>query len=254
MENSKNNKEKNNESKKFWISSIVLLIIISVLSAIAYFVYNNNNEEKDKLILPYTELIQKINDNTVEKIEMTVGSTTVKVKLKDEEEEKTTIVPSLQAFSEYIQTKTEQGNEMEVIQKEPNVLFKIGDTIFTILPTLLMVSLIIMLFKMQGLGDKGKIYDSEEKDTEQISAASYEEKNEAYCIFVEVKRSQDVLDRYWIDTDTGLLCAAETYEEDTKVYEMTETQLRAPLEDGIVFSLPDGTILHESSSVTVPEE
>ena len=164
MENSKNNKEKNNESKKFWISSIVLLIIISVLSAIAYFVYNNNNEEKDKLILPYTELIQKINDNTVEKIEMTVGSTTVKVKLKDEEEEKTTIVPSLQAFSEYIQTKTEQGNEMEVIQKEPNVLFKIGDTIFTILPTLFMVSL-IMLFKMQGLGDKGKIYDSEEKDT-----------------------------------------------------------------------------------------
>lgn len=164
MENSKNNKEKNNESKKFWISSIVLLIIISILSAIAYFLYNNN-EEKDKLILPYTELIQKINDNTVEKIEMTVGSTTVKVKLKDEEEEKTTIVPSLQAFSEYIQTKTEQGNEMEVLQKEPNVFLKIGDTIFTILPTLLMVSLIIMLFKMQGLGDKGKIYDSEEKDT-----------------------------------------------------------------------------------------
>ena len=53
---------------------------------------------------------------------------------------------------------------------------------------------------------------------------------------------------------TPLICAAETYEEDTKVYEMTETQLRAPLEDGIVFSLPDGTILHESSSVTVPEE
>lgn len=165
MENSKNNKEKNNESKKIWISSIVLLIIISILAVIAYGVYNNLNKEKEKLILPYTELIQKINDNTVEKIEMTVGSTTVKVKIKDEEEEKTTIVPSLQAFSEYIQTKTEQGNEMEVLQKEPNVFLKIGETIFTILPTLLMISLIIMLFKMQGLGDKGKIYDSEEKDT-----------------------------------------------------------------------------------------
>lgn len=165
MENSKNNKEKNNESKKFWISSIILLVIISILALISYVLYNNLNKEKENLILPYTELIQKINDNTVEKIEMTVGSTTVKVKLKDEEEEKTTIVPSLQAFSEYIQTKTEQGNEMEVLQKEPNVFFKIGDTIFTVLPTLLMVSLIIMLFKMQGLGDKGKIYDSEEKDT-----------------------------------------------------------------------------------------
>lgn len=165
MENSNNNKEKNNGSKKFWISSIILLVIISILALISYVLYNNLNKEKENLILPYTELIQKINDNTVEKIEMTVGSTTVKVKLKDEEEEKTTIVPSLQAFSEYIQTKTEQGNEMEVLQKEPNVFFKIGDTIFTVLPTLLMVSLIIMLFKMQGLGDKGKIYDSEEKDT-----------------------------------------------------------------------------------------
>lgn len=165
MENSNNNKEKNNGSKKFWISSIILLVIISILALISYVLYNNLNKEKENLILPYTELIQKINDNTVEKIEMTVGSTTVKVKLKDEEEEKTTIVPSLQAFSEYIQTKTEQGNEMEVLQKEPNVFFKICDTIFTVLPTLLMVSLIIMLFKMQGLGDKGKIYDSEEKDT-----------------------------------------------------------------------------------------
>ena len=109
--------------------------------------------------------------------------------------------------------------------------------------------------RLAGGGRRIPTYeDVLELDTEQISAASYEEKNEAYCIFVEVKRSQDVLDRYWIDTDTGLLCAAETYEEDTKVYEMTETQLRAPLEDGIVFSLPDGTILHESSSVTVPEE
>ena len=137
MENSNKNKDNNNDSKKFWISSIILLVIIIALSIAAYLIYSSNGEEKDKLVLPYTELIQNINNNTVEKIELTTGSTTVKVKLKDEEEEKTTIVPSLQAFTEYIQTKTEQGNEMEVIQNKPNALLSIGDTIFTVLPTLL---------------------------------------------------------------------------------------------------------------------
>ena len=96
---------------------------------------------------------------------MTTGSTTVKVKLKDEEEEKTTIVPSLQAFTEYMQTKVEEGSEIELIQNEPNILLRIGDALFTLLPTLLLVALFIMLFKMQGLGDKGKVYDSEERDT-----------------------------------------------------------------------------------------
>ena len=152
MENSNKNKDNNNDSKKFWISSIILLVIIIALSIAAYLIYSSNGEEKDKLVLPYTELIQNINNNTVEKIELTTGSTTVKVKLKDEEEEKTTIVPSLQAFTEYIQTKTEQGNEMEVIQNKPNALLSIGDTIFTVLPTLLMIALIIMLFKKQYAG------------------------------------------------------------------------------------------------------
>ena len=91
-------------------------------------------------------------------------------------------------------------------------------------------------------------------DTQQITAANYEEKNGKDCIFIEVEGVQGVVDRYWIATDTGLLCAAETYEGDQKVYEMTENQFQAPLEAGTVFSLPDGTVLHESSGVTVPEE
>ena len=87
-----------------------------------------------------------------------------------------------------------------------------------------------------------------------ISDAGYEEKNGSNCIFVSVERNESVTDYYWISTDTGLLCAAETYEGGRKVYEMGETQFTAPLEEGMVFSLPDGTVLHESSAVLVPEE
>ena len=96
---------------------------------------------------------------------MTKGSTTIKVKLANEEEEKTTLVPNIQAFTEYVQNKVEQGSSIEVIQKEQNIFVRISDGIFTILPTALMAILIIMIFKMQGLGEKGKVYDSEENDT-----------------------------------------------------------------------------------------
>ena len=40
---------------------------------------------------------------------MTVGSTTVKVKLKNEEKEKKTIVPSTQAFIELIQEQVKKN-------------------------------------------------------------------------------------------------------------------------------------------------
>ena len=130
------------------------------LAVMIYFVTSNSDEKNEKEI-SYTELINEINEGNVEKIEMTVGSTTVKVKLKDVEEEKTGIIPSTQAFIELVQQKVEDGNEIELIQNPTNIFVSISTTLFSLLPTLLLVALIILFFKMQGLGDKGKVYDSE---------------------------------------------------------------------------------------------
>ena len=82
-----------------------------------------------------------------------------------------------------------------------------------------------------------------------ITEAGYEEKNGAYCIYVAVSVAENLQDRYWIDTASGLLCGAETHEGDRKVYEMVQTQFASPLEEGTVFSLPDGTVVHESSAL-----
>ena len=130
------------------------------LAVIIYFATSNSDEADEKKI-SYTELIDEINAGNVEKIEMTVGSTSIKVKLKNAQEEKSGIVPSTQAFMELIQQKYEEGNEFELIQNPTNVLVSISTTLFSLLPTLLLVALIILFFKMQGLGDKGKVYDSE---------------------------------------------------------------------------------------------
>ena len=82
-------KQKNNDTnknKQYLILGIILVLILITL-ILVYFILTNKTQENDKE-LAYTELIQEINDGNVEKIEMTVGSTTVKVKLKDVEKEK----------------------------------------------------------------------------------------------------------------------------------------------------------------------
>ena len=85
----------------------------------------------------------------------------VKVKIKDVEKEKKAIVPNTQAFIELIQEKVENGNNIELIQKQPNIFLRLSSNMFSVLPTLMLAILIILMFKMQGLGDKGKVYDSE---------------------------------------------------------------------------------------------
>ena len=62
---------------------------------------------------------------------MTVGSTTVKVKIKNEEEEKKAIVPNTEAFMELVQKKVAEGNEIELIQKPKSILAQIPTTLFS---------------------------------------------------------------------------------------------------------------------------
>ncbi len=162
MKNNDNNKKE--KTKKILVGLIVILAIIT-LSAILLAVYIKGNDKEDEKELAYTELIKEISDKNVEEIEMTVGSTTVKVKLKNQEEEKTTIVPSTEAFMELIQQKTEDGNEFKLNQKPRSVISQIAATFISLLPTFIMVALFIMIFKMQGLGEKGKVYEDTERKT-----------------------------------------------------------------------------------------
>lgn len=87
--------------------------------------------------------------------------------------------------------------------------------------------------------------------TESITAAGYEQKGDLPCIYVEVTSSvSGYLERYWVSVDSGLLVAAETTQDDKLVYRMSAlTSIQSLLtaaED--IFSLPDGTILHQISS------
>ena len=160
MESQKN--DKNNKQKYYLLFGIVGAILL--ISILGIFLMNNKEKTQEKE-LAYTNLIKEINDGNVEKVEMTVGGTAVKVKLKNKDEEKEVIVPSTQAFIELIQSKVEEGNSIELIQKEQNMIIKIFKSVMSLLPTVLLIVLFVLVWKMQGLGEKGKVYDADTKNT-----------------------------------------------------------------------------------------
>ncbi len=159
--NKNNNGKKDN---KLLISSIILIMITVFLAGIAIYVVTSKQDNDDKT-LAYTDLIKEMSYGNIEKIEMTVGSTSVKVKMKNQDEEKKAVVPNTEAFIVLVQQKVAEGNEIELIQKPKSIITKISSTLFTLLPTIIMVALFVMIFKMQGLGEKGQVYDDTERKT-----------------------------------------------------------------------------------------
>lgn len=165
--NQNNNKKPAKDNKKKVILYVIIGILIILISiALILWIKNNNKQEKTEIKedeIAYTDLIKQIDDKNVEQVTMTVGSTSIKVKLKDEEEIKKAIVPSTQAFIELIQDEVKNGNEIELIQQSTGLLSTIGEKAFALIPTILMVVLFILIIQMQGLGNRGKVYDKEEE-------------------------------------------------------------------------------------------
>ena len=69
-------------------------------------------------------------------------------------------VPSLQAFMEWLNTKIDSGEvDVEIVENSPNAFTSTLENLIAYVPTILLIVLIIMVFKMQGLGgDSGKVY------------------------------------------------------------------------------------------------
>ena len=154
----KNDNNPKKQNKKLLTSLLVLLAVLAIaVIGIIFFMENKDQKEENKLA--YTDLIREISSGNIEEVEMTTGSTTVKVKLKNEDEEKTAIVPDTEAFITLVQDKVAEGNDIKLNQKPRSIFAQIPSIIISLLPTAIMVALFVMIFKMQGLGEKGQVYD-----------------------------------------------------------------------------------------------
>ena len=163
---SKKEKNRNNEKKDKKLLILIAILIVVLIGLIgAVFYLSSNKQKDDEKTLAYTDLIKELSYGNIEKVEMRTGSTTIKVKQKNVEEEKTAIVPNVESFIGLVQTKVAEGNEIELIQKPRSIMAQIPSIIISFLPTAIMLALFIMIFKMQGLGEKGKVYDDTERKT-----------------------------------------------------------------------------------------
>jgi len=161
----KNNKDDNKKDKKILIGLTSLLVILVIAIVATTFILKNNKDKKDTE-LAYTDLIKEISEGKIEKVEMTVGSTSIKVKVKDDEKEKNSIVPNTEAFITLVQQKVAEGNQIELVQKQKNGFTQFLTILINFFPTFIMIALFVMIYKMQGLGgEKGKVYEDTERKT-----------------------------------------------------------------------------------------
>lgn len=202
----KNNSNKEKQNKKIGILVALVIVLIALIGIFGFFLMKNN-EKEEKNTLAYTELIKELSYGNIEKVEMTTGSTTVKVKVKGEEEEKTSIVPNIESFMGLVQTKVAEGNEIELIQKPKSVISQIPGTIISFLPTAIMLALFIMIFKMQGLGEKGKVYDDTERRTKIKfdDVAGLDEEKEEMIEIVEFLKKPEKFTRMGARVPKGVL-------------------------------------------------
>lgn len=164
----KQNKGKGQNNKK---RSSILLTVLGIITiiAVAFCVYLMNQNKEEHKNVAYTQLLEDIENGMVENIEMTVGSTTLKVKYVDREEEddkEKVIIPNTQAFIEYLHQKSSEGIKVNLEEKESGLLAGIKSNLLSLISTGLMIAIVIMIFKMQGLGDKGKVYDGVENKSD----------------------------------------------------------------------------------------
>ena len=177
--------DKNNKNNKSNAGTYVLIVfaIIAVAAAtvFSYFYTENKNKEME---VAYTDLIKQIDNKEINEIEMTSGNSTAKVKYKGKEDKKDiklVSIPDKEAFTELVQEKVKEGNDIKLIQKQTNILVKMSSTLVQFIPSIIILAMFLMLFKMQGFGGEKKIYDGQENDTNvrfKDVAGLDEEKNE----------------------------------------------------------------------------
>lgn len=85
------------------------------------------------------------------------------------------------------------------------------------------------------------------QDPASITEAGYDLRDEFPCVYVATENKElDLVTRFWVSVDSGLLISAEQEQHGQLVYRMTSYgHVQYPCPSNVSFMLPDGTTLHQ---------
>ena len=105
-------KKNNNKLKNFLYGVLLTLIIILIIFIL---IINSKSNKKDDKTLSYTDLIKQVSSQNVKKVEMVVGSTSLKVTLKNKIDENGQIIEQNQENFEIEKCQTSEANSLSLI-------------------------------------------------------------------------------------------------------------------------------------------
>ena len=166
------NKDKNKKKKslKDLISNILLIIaLLAVLGTSVFYTIQKHNKQKENSVA-YSQLLKDIDEEKIQKIELNEASQTALLSYKKdiekdnkvpEDKKKNSTIPNIQAFMELVNQKIASGKTVEIEQKRKSMFASFMTGLARFLPTLIMLVMVYLIFEMQGVGKKGKVYDPE---------------------------------------------------------------------------------------------
>lgn len=117
-------------------------------------------------------------------------------------------VPTLDSFTEIIQSKITEGKNVEFNVKDADTFAKMLDRFFAILPTILIIIFLVLLFKMQMGGKTGKVIEPDEGKMTKIKfkdVAGLNEEKEQLLEIVDFLKNPEKYEKMGAKIPAGIL-------------------------------------------------
>ena len=117
-------------------------------------------------------------------------------------------VPTLDSFTEIIQSKITEGKNVEFNVKDADTFAKVLERLFAILPTILIIIFLVLLFKMQMGGKTGKVIEPDEGKMTKIKfkdVAGLNEEKEQLLEIVDFLKNPEKYEKMGAKIPAGIL-------------------------------------------------
>lgn len=186
-----------------------ILIILILLGIAIQFIWNNAISE-----ISYTDFVSYVEDGKIESITLNSDGKKAEVTLKEGENKKNVIVPSVDSITELLTTNEQKGNHINFEMKEKGIdIIGIIKSIFSVLINVAMLALLIFMIKsvknQLGNTNVSKVEAEKNIKVKFDDIAGIEEQKEELTEIVDFLKNPKKYRKIGARTPKGILLSGE---------------------------------------------